>query len=139
MHERAPVSKETDLPPSLQTAHIESSLSLRHVCQRAKQVGQHVNCVYSFIPAPFLLALFSPQLFCNNWRCEENSWTRTAHGRFWSQDRGNGAGMLFSFIFWFLMNFRSLISLSVKCSTALYLFIYPIYFYPFLLVPSEAR
>ena len=31
------------------------------------------------------------------------------------------------------------ISLSVKYSTALYFFIYPVHFYPFLLVPSEAR
>ena len=32
----------------------------------AKQVSQHVKCAYSFIPAPCLLALFSPQLFYNN-------------------------------------------------------------------------
>ena len=73
MHERAPVSKDihlwTHLPPRLQTAHIESSPSLRHVCQRVKQVSQHVNCVYSFIPAPFLLALFSPKHFYNTIYC----------------------------------------------------------------------
>ena len=72
-HQSARIHLWTDLPPSLQTAHFESSPSLRHVCQRAKQVSQHVNCAYSLIPAPFLLALFSPQLFYNNWRCEETA------------------------------------------------------------------
>ena len=81
-------------------------MSLRHECQRAKQVSQHVNSAYSFIPAAFLLALFTLQLFATVGDCEENSWTRTALGRLWSQDGGNGGGM-FSYICFFLVYFLS--------------------------------
>ena len=47
-HQSARIHLPPHLPTSLQTAHIELSLFLRHVCQRAKQVSQHVNCVNFF-------------------------------------------------------------------------------------------
>ena len=47
-HQSARIHLRPHLPPSLQTAQIELSLFLRHVCQRGKQVRQHVNCVNFF-------------------------------------------------------------------------------------------
>ena len=85
------------------------------MCQRVKQVSQNVNCVYSFIPAPFLLALFSPKLFYNNWRCEQTAGRGLPLEKFGVKTEELEQVCVFSFIC-FLMYFRSLISLSVKNS-----------------------
>ena len=125
---------ELHLPPSLQTAHIESSPSLRHVCQRAKQVSQNVNCVYSFIPAPFLLALFSLQFFYNNWRCEETAGRGLPLENFGVKTEELEQVCVFSFICCFLAYFS--FGKIFNCAISLHL---SHSFYPFLLVPSEAR
>ena len=91
------------------------------MCQRAKQVSQNVNCAYSFIPAPFLLPFFSPKLFYNNWRCEETAGRGLHLENFGVKTEEMEQVCVFSFMCCFLMYFRSLISLSVKYSTALYI------------------
>ena len=131
MHERAPVSQDTSLKtlttkPSNSPHRIEPVSS---TCVPEGETGKSTcKLCYSFIPAPFLLALFSPKLFYNNWRCEEKAGRGLPLENFGVKTEEMEQVCVFSFICCFLMYFRSLISLSVQNSTALYLFIYPIYF-----------
>ena len=76
MHERAPVSQDTSLrtlttKPSNSPHRIEPVSS---TCVPEGETGKSsCKLCYSFIPAPFLLPFFSPNLFYNNWRCEQGS------------------------------------------------------------------
>ena len=69
MHERAPVSQDTSLN-SLTTKPSNSPHRIEPVsstCVPEDETGKSkCKLCYSFIPAPFLLALFSPKFFYNN-------------------------------------------------------------------------
>ena len=76
---------------------------------------------------PFFWPTFILQLFYNNWLCEETAGRGLPLETFGVKTEEMEQVCVLSFICSFRMYFCTLISLSLKYSTALYLFIYPIY------------